>query len=75
MMHPRDLTRADAERAIEETKRALGGLQHLAVAGLLGSIEDDLAPAMVRLVSIHSAAIALIEILGDSAQQLPWDEQ
>lgn len=70
-MAARDLTRADARREIEETRRRLGVLNHLAIAGLLDSNPDDLFTAMSDLVAFHQVALNLIDLLGKSALQLP----
>lgn len=68
----RDLTRADAREAIEDTKRALGGLNHVAVAGLLHC--DDGTSAMTKLVATYDLAVALVGVLGLFALQLPEEE-
>jgi hypothetical protein len=69
-MTDRDLTRADAERALEQVRHALGGLQHLAIAGVLHT-NDSPAQPMCRLVSTFDAVGVLVDILGEWALQLP----
>ena len=70
----RDLTRADARDAINETKRALGGLHHIAVAGMLNEGEDLIA-RMSGLVATRDLIVHLIDdILGRFALQLPEEE-
>ena len=71
MMAP-DLTRDDAVIAIAAARRALGGLGHLAIAGVLHSVTDaDLRPAMLLVTTGEAAAKDLVEQLGEFALQLP----
>jgi hypothetical protein len=68
-----DLTRADARKAIEQTKRALGGLNHLAIAGAAHADQMSMS-TMTRLTTAHGAILELINVLGQSALQLPEEE-
>jgi hypothetical protein len=69
----RDLTRADARQAIKDAKRALGGLNHLAIAGLLQA-DGDLS-TMAKLVATYDLTVTLVDdILGLFALQLPEEE-
>lgn len=72
-LHDRDLTRADARQAIQDAKRALGGLNHLAVAGAAHADQMDVRTATL-LASVRGAALELINVLGHSALQLPEEE-
>ena len=67
-----DLTRADAEEAIADVLRALGGLSHLAMAGALHAEPAAELPGRLMLLTQAKASVeALVGLLGDSARRLP----
>jgi hypothetical protein len=69
----RDLTRADARHAIQEARRTLGALNHLAIAGTAHVDEMGVSTATM-LASVRGAALELINVLGQAALQLPEED-
>lgn len=71
-MAAKDLTRTDAEHAIDHTLRALAVLNHLAIAGMLHA--DQANPTnMQSVIDSFEAAERAVEALGDWALRLPAD--
>jgi hypothetical protein len=72
-----DLTRADAERAVDEATRAVAALGHLAMAGVLhfeGEDVDVLRSGLSTAVAALTAAAGLVSYLGEMARRLPEGE-
>lgn len=70
----RDLTRGDARAAIEDVRRAMAVLSHLAIAGLLHANHQSLS-GMRRLSAAESIASDLAKVLALSALQLPEGDE
>lgn len=66
-----DLTRADAEAAISVARRALDALQHVAIAGVLHDVGNDLGPAGDQVLAIVMAHETVLRVMCEAARRLP----
>jgi hypothetical protein len=67
----RDLNRADAVQATQDAYRAVGVLNHLAIAGVLHIDDADYCTQLTLLTKMDEVLRGCIECLSEAALQLP----